>query len=68
MQFTWAYGKSVPKLVDGFIADLTRVLLSFTAMAAGYASMRMGRELWSAFIDDLEAKRSISISPKSVWS
>jgi hypothetical protein len=37
-------------------------------MAAGYASIRMGREQWSAFIDDLEANRSISVSPKAIWS
>jgi hypothetical protein len=63
-----AYGKSVPKLLEGFIDDLAEVLTAFSAMAAAYASMRMGRELWSAFIDDLEAKRSISLSPKAVWS
>ena len=63
-----AYGKSVPKLVDGFIGDLAKVLRGFTAMAAGYASMRMGHDLWSAFVDDLEARRSISVSPKDIWS
>jgi hypothetical protein len=63
-----AYGKSVSARLDGFIVDLVHVLLAFLAMAAGYVSVRMGRDLWSAFIDDLEAKRSISISPKNVWS
>jgi hypothetical protein len=63
-----AYGKSVPRLLEGFIADLERVLMGFSAMAAGYASIRIGREQWSAFIDDLEAKRSISVSPKAIWS
>jgi hypothetical protein len=63
-----AYGKSVPTLLDGFVVDLAQVLRAFSAMAAGYISTRMGRDLWSAFIDDLEARRSISMSPKSVWS
>lgn len=63
-----AYGKSVPRLLEGFIDDLTYVLTSFSAMAAGYASMRMGREHWSAFLDDLEVKRSVSVSPKEIWS
>ncbi|MER9847712.1 hypothetical protein NKJ55_10145, partial [Mesorhizobium sp. M0106] len=62
-----AYGKSVERLLEGFIHDLADVLKSFSAMAAGYASMRMGRERWSAFIDDLDEKRSISISPKTIW-
>ena len=63
-----AYGKSVPALLSGFIDDLERVLVGFSAMAAAYASMRMGRDTWTAFIDDLEAKRSISVSPKAMWS
>jgi hypothetical protein len=63
-----AYGKSVPRLLGGFVDDLLRVLRSFAAMAAGYASIRMGQDRWSAFIDDLEAKRSISVSPKAIWS
>ncbi len=63
-----AYGKSVPKLLDGFIADLEHVLVGFATMAAGYVSVRMGRELWSEFTEDLEAKGSISLSPLSIWS
>jgi len=63
-----AYGRSVPSQLDGFIADLARVLRAFLAILAGYVSTRMGRDLWSSFVDDLEAKRSISISPKSLWS
>ena len=63
-----AYGKSLPKLLEGFIDDLANVLLAFTAMAAAYACVRLGRELWSAFLDDLEAKRSVTTSPKSIWS
>jgi hypothetical protein len=63
-----AYGRSLPKLLEGFIDDLGDVLLAFSSMAAGYASTRMGHDLWSAFMDDLEAKRSVSVSPRSIWS
>jgi hypothetical protein len=63
-----AYGKSLPKQLEGFIDDLASVLLPFTAMAAAYTSMRMGRELWSAFMEDLETKRSVTTSPKSIWT
>ncbi len=62
------YGKSVPKLVGGLIHDLRIVLSAFSAMAAAYASARIGKEQWASFLDDLEAKRSISVSPKSIWS
>lgn len=63
-----AYGKSVPKLADGFIDDLVSVLTAFSAMAAGYCSHRMGRDRWGTFMDDLEERRAISLSPLAVWS
>ena len=63
-----AYGKAVPKLLDSFIADLAMVLAGFAAMAAAYAAARMGRDGWHAFLDDLEAKRAVSLSPKAIWS
>lgn len=63
-----AYGRSVPRLLDGFIDDLATALAGFAAMAAGYVSKRIGRDAWTAFIDDLEQKRSLSISPKDEWS
>lgn len=62
-----AYGKSVPSLTDGFIDDLTAVLTAFSAMAAGYCSVRMGRERWNEFVNDLEKQRAISLSPLDVW-
>ncbi|TPG52051.1 hypothetical protein [Sphingomonas glacialis] len=62
-----AYGRSVPKLVDGFIDDLEVVLRAFSAMAAGYCSLRMGRDRWQEYVDDLEERRAISLSPGDVW-
>lgn len=61
------YGKSVPKLLDGFIADLATVLRAFSGMAAAYCAARLGRQVWSEFITDLEAKRAVSLSPSSIW-
>lgn len=63
-----AYGRSVPRLLDSFIDNLAIALAGFSAMAAAYASRRVGRELWEAFLNDLEQKRSISLSPKQEWS
>ncbi len=63
-----AHGRSVPRLLDGFIDDLSATLAGFAAMAEGYVSKRIGRDAWTAFIDDLEEKRSLSISPKDEWS
>lgn len=63
-----AYGKHVPKLVDGFLDDLEKVLIAFSTMAAGYVSIRLGKEIWIPFLNDLESKRAVSISPKEIWS
>lgn len=63
-----AYGKAVPSLADGFIYNLTTVLTAFSAMAAGYCYARMGVQKWQEFIDDLENRRAISLSPLEVWS
>jgi hypothetical protein len=62
-----AYGNSVSARLVGFIDDLASVLQGFTVMAAGYTSARMGQSLWKDFIDDLEAKKAISISSKLIW-
>lgn len=62
-----AYGRSVPRLLDGFIDDLAAVLAGFTSMAAAYVSKRIGRDAWTAFVEDLDRKRSISISPSAEW-
>ncbi|MGH6877527.1 MAG: hypothetical protein ACREHV_09150 [Rhizomicrobium sp.] len=63
-----AYGRSVPRLLVGFIDDLAVVLAGFSAMAAGYVSRRIGNDVWNSFLEDLEQKRSISLSPKAEWS
>jgi hypothetical protein len=63
-----AYGKSVPRLADNLIDDLLVVAIGFSAMAAAYCATRMGKERWTAFVDDLEARRAISVSPLEVWS
>jgi hypothetical protein len=63
-----AYGRSVPRMLDGFIEDLATALGGFGAMAAGYVSRRIGENLWTEFLEDLEAKRSLSLSPKAEWS
>lgn len=63
-----AYGRSVSRMLDGFIEDLATALGGFGAMAAGYVSRRIGQDVWTAFLLDLEAKRSLSLSPKTEWS
>lgn len=63
-----AYGKSVPRTLDGFIADLRVVLAAFSGMAAAYCAARVGREEWDWFVGDLAERGAISISAADVWS
>lgn len=62
-----AYGTSVPAQLSGFVEDLLLVLKAFAAMAGAYCSLRVGRAAWTEFVDDLERKKAISISPKDIW-
>jgi hypothetical protein len=61
------YGTSVPKLLESFIDDLLKVLTAFASMAGAYASLRMGKATWTEFVDDLDAKKAISVSPREIW-
>lgn len=63
-----AYGRSVPSQLKDFVPDLAAVLKAFSCMAAAYTSKRMGREIWGAFLVDLEKKRAVSTSPGKLWS
>lgn len=62
-----AYGTSVPTQLSGFVDDMLVVLMAFAAMAGAYCSLRVGKAAWTDFVDDLERKKAISISPKDVW-
>lgn len=62
-----AYGTSVSTQLSSFVDDLLAVLVAFTTMAGGFCSMRVGKSAWNDFIDDLDQKRAISVSPKDVW-
>jgi hypothetical protein len=62
-----AYGTSVPSLLMTFVDDLVVVLTGFATMAGAFCSMRMGRAAWTDFVDDLDRKKAISVSPKDLW-
>ena len=62
-----AYGTSVPTQLSGFVDDMLVVLKAFAAMAGAYCSLRVGKTAWTDFVDDLQRKKAISVSPKDVW-
>jgi hypothetical protein len=57
----------VPTQLSGFIDDLLTALNAFAAMAGAYCSLRVGKAAWIDFVDDLDRKKAISVSPKDVW-
>lgn len=63
-----AYGKTVAARLEGLVEDLPRVLEAFAVMAAGYCSLRVGKASWKLFVEDIDANRSLSISPLAFWS
>lgn len=63
-----AHGTSVKPTIKNFPSDLCVVLEGFLAMAGAFAERRLGKELWSDFMNDVEAYRSFNTSPKDVWS
>jgi hypothetical protein len=62
-----AYGTSVPTQLAGFVDDMLAVLQAFAAMAGAYCSLRVGKPAWKEFVDDIERKKAISVSPSSIW-
>ena len=62
-----AYGNSVPSLLSGIVDDILTVSQAFAAMACAYCSMRLGKQAWKEFVDDIERKRAISFSPSTIW-
>ena len=62
-----ACGSSVPTQLSGFVDNMLVVLKAFAAMAGAFCSMRIGKVAWTEFIDDLDGKKAISVSPNDVW-
>ena len=60
------YGRSTETLLSNYIDDLAVVLTAFVAMAGAFTSKRLGSQLWSEFIDDLEKQRSFTVSPRAL--
>jgi hypothetical protein len=62
------YGTAAETLLSGYVDDLATVLAGFISMAGAFASKRLGKALWTEFVDDVEAKRAFSVGPSLVWS
>jgi hypothetical protein len=63
-----AYGSDTETKLSGYIEDMYAVLKAFLAMAGAFSSRKIGKQLWSEFVADVEARRAFTISPSEVWS
>lgn len=63
-----AHGVSVESTISDFIEDMADVLEAFLAMAGAFAFQKIGSELSSDFLEDLDKFRSFSLDPRSVWT
>jgi hypothetical protein len=52
--------------LSSFVDELLVVLKAFAATAGAYCSLRVGKVAWTEFVDDLDRKKAISVSPKDV--
>jgi hypothetical protein len=62
-----AHGRHVDATIEGFIPDQAAVLRAFSMMAGVFCLRRVGREIETAFLDDLEKNRAFSLDPVLLW-
>jgi hypothetical protein len=63
-----AYGTSTETILKDFVSDQAEVLRAFLSMAGAFASRKLGSDLWTEFIADVDAKRAFTTSASSVWT
>ncbi|MCK3775239.1 hypothetical protein MZK49_00675 [Ensifer sesbaniae] len=62
-----AYGASTETILTGFPDDLAKVLRAFLAMAGAFAKRKLGQDIWTSFVDDVEKSSSFSTRASSIW-
>lgn len=62
-----SYGNHVEPMLDNFNTDLFSVLEAFLCMAGAFCARRVGKDLWSAYFDDLSANAPLMVKPSDVW-
>ena len=63
-----AYGPSTETILSGYVEDMHEVLKAFLAMAGGFASRKLGKDLWSEFITDVDANKAFTTSARDIWA
>ena len=63
-----AYGSTTETILAGFVEDLAVVLRGFLAMAGAFSERKLGTQIWSEFVADVDAKRAFTTSAASIWA
>lgn len=63
-----AYGTSTNTTLADYQADMHRVLEAFLAMAGAFASRKLNKDLWSAFIIDIDKKKAFTAPASKIWN
>ena len=63
-----AYGPGTEVALSGYVEDMHAVLKAFLAMAGAFASRRLGKNLWSKFITDVDAKKAFTTNAGDIWT
>ena len=63
-----AYGSGTETILSGYVEDMHSVLKAFLAMAGAFARRKLGKDLWSEFVADVDAKKAFTTRAGDIWA
>ncbi|PWR02333.1 hypothetical protein DKT77_12345 [Meridianimarinicoccus roseus] len=63
-----AYGSGTETILSGYVEDMHAVLKAFLTMAGAFARRKLGKDLWSEFVADVDAKKAFTTRAGEIWT
>ncbi len=63
-----AYELGTETSLSGYVEDMHAVLKAFLAMAGAFARRKLGEDLWSDFVTDVDAKKAFTTRADAIWT
>jgi hypothetical protein len=63
-----AYGSGTETILSGYVEDMHAVHRAFLAMAGAFAKRKLGKNLWSEFVADVDAKKAFTTRASDIWT
>lgn len=63
-----AYDSATETILSGFADDMAAVLKAYLSMAGAFAKRKLGGNLWSEFVTDVDSKRAFTSRAADVWN